>query len=235
MKNKKNLLIIISIILILSILTFFYLNTYKKSKTVNNIDKSNIKEYILNISSYQASITVTVNSNKNTNKYILKQQYNKDKVYKQEVIEPENIKGLQTIYDGKNLKIENTKLNLSHIYEDYQYISDNTLDLYTFLQNYKNSENQEYEQKDNEIIMTLKNQNNNNYTIFQKLYIDKNTAIPTKMEISDKNKNITVYIEYNEISFNSTSKEEILAFLYNSRKLGIWINQEPSGISSHLH
>ncbi len=221
MKNKKNLLIIISIILILSILTFFYLNTYKKSKTVNNIDKSNIKEYILNISSYQASITVTVNSNKNTNKYILKQQYNKENVYKQEVIEPENIKGLQTIYDGKNLKIENTKLNLSHIYEDYQYISDNTLDLYTFLQNYKNSENQEYEQKDNEIIMTLKNQNNNNYTIFQKLYIDKNTAIPTKMEISDKNKNITVYIEYNEISFNSTSKEEILAFLYNSRKLGI--------------
>lgn len=212
MKNKKNLLIIIIIILILSILTFFYLNTYKKSKTVNNIDKSNIKEYILNISSYQANITVTVNSNKNTNKYILKQQYNKDKVYKQDVIEPENIKGLQTIYDGKNLKIENTKLNLSHIYEDYQFISDNALDLYTFLQNYKNSENQEYEEKDNEIIMTLKNQNNNNYTIFQKLYIDKNTALPTKMEISDKNKNITVYIEYNEISFNSTSKEEILAF-----------------------
>lgn len=212
MKNKKILLIIIIIILILSILTFFYLNTYKKSKTVNNIDKSNIKEYILNISSYQANITVTVNSNKNTNKYILKQQYNKDKVYKQEVIEPENIKGLQTIYDGKNLKIENTKLNLSHIYEDYQFISDNALDLYTFLQNYKNSENQEYEEKDNEIIMTLKNQNNNNYTIFQKLYIDKNTALPTKMEISDKNKNITVYIEYNEISFDSTSKEEILAF-----------------------
>lgn len=212
MKNKKILLIIIIIILILLILTFFYLNTYKKSKTVNNIDKSNIKEYILNISSYQANITVTVNSNKNTNKYILKQQYNKDKVYKQEVIEPENIKGLKTIYDGKNLKIENTKLNLSHIYEDYQFISDNALDLYTFLQNYKNSENQEYEEKDNEIIMTLKNQNNNNYTIFQKLYIDKNTALPTKMEISDKNKNITVYIEYNEISFNSTSKEEILAF-----------------------
>lgn len=202
MKNKKILLIIIIVILILSIITFFYLNTYKKSKTVNNIDKSNIKEYILNISSYQASITVTVNSNKNTNKYILKQQYNKDKVYKQEVIEPENIRGLQTIYDGKNLKIENTKLNLSHIYEDYQYISDNTLDLYTFLQNYNNSKNQEYEEKNNEIIMTLKNQNNNNYTIFQKLYIDKNTALPTKMEILDKNKNITVYIEYNEISFN---------------------------------
>lgn len=201
MKNKKILLIII--ILILLILTFFYLNTYKNSKVVNNIDKSNIKEYILNISSYQATIIVTVNSNKNTNKYILKQQYNSDNVYKQEVIEPVNIKGIQTIYDGKNLKVENTQLNLSHIYKDYQYISDNTLDLYAFIQNYKDLKNKEYEENNDEIIMTLKNENNNNYNISQKLYIDKKRAIPTKMEISDNNKNTTVYIEYKEISFNS--------------------------------
>ena len=140
MKNKKILFFILILLVVILIITFFYLNTYKNSKIVNNIDKSNIKEYILNISSYEARATVTVKSNKNTNKYIVKQQYNSDKIYKQEVIEPENISGLLTIYDGKNLKIENTKLNLSNIYENYQCISDNSLDLYAFLDSYKKDE-----------------------------------------------------------------------------------------------
>ena len=212
MKSKKILFIIGIACLILLILTFFYFSTYKNSKIVNNIDKSNIKDYILNISSYNAKILVVVNSNKNSNKYILKQQYNLDNVYKQEVIEPENISGLKTVYDGKNLKIENTKLNLSHLYENYEYISDNTLDLYTFIQNYKNCEDTQYEENDKEVVMKLINKNENKFNYFQNLYIDKNTALPIRMEIIDKNQNMVVYIEYNEISFNSTSKEEILAF-----------------------
>lgn len=212
MKSKKILFIIGIACLILLILTFFYFSTYKNSKIVNNIDKSNIKDYILNISSYNAKILVVVNSNKNSNKYILKQQYNLDNVYKQEVIEPENISGLKTIYDGNNLKIENTKLNLSHLYENYEYISDNTLDLYTFIQNYKSCQDTEYEENDKEVVMKLINKNGNKFNYFQNLYIDKNTALPIRMEIIDKNQNMVVYIEYNEISFNSTSKEEILAF-----------------------
>ena len=212
MKNKKILFFILILLVLILIITFFYLNTYKNSKIVNNIDKSNIKEYILNISSYEAKATITVKSNKNTNKYIVKQQYNSNKVFKQEILEPENIKGLITIYDGNNLKIENTKLNLSNIYENYQFISNNVLDLYAFLENYKNASNPEYEENDTQIIMKLKNDNLNNYNIFQNLYIDKNTALPTKMEIIDKNQNTLVYIEYNEISFNTTSREEILAF-----------------------
>ena len=183
MKNKKILLIIGIIVLILIIITFFYFNTYKNSKSVNNIDKSNIKDYILNISSYEAKITVTV-----------------------------NISGLKTIYDGNSLKIENTKLNLSHIYDSYEYISDNALDLYTFIQNYKNSADSEYEEFDTEVVMRLTNKNGNRFNYYQDLYIDKNTALPKRMEITDKNQNLVVYIEYNEISFNSTSKEEILAF-----------------------
>ena len=212
MKNKKIFLIIGIIVLILILFTFFYFNTYKNSKSVNNIDKSNIKDYILNISSYEAKITVTVNSNKNTNKYILKQQYNSNNVFKQEVIEPDNISGLKTIYDGNSLKIENTKLNLSHLYDSYEYISDNVLDLYTFIQNYKNSADSEYEEFDTEVVMRITNKNGNRFNYYQDLYIDKNTALPKRMEITDKNQNLVVYIEYNEISFNSTSKEEILAF-----------------------
>ncbi len=112
MKNKK-LLTIIVIFIVIGIITicFFRKNDYKTVEFGNTNIKSaeNIKEYILNISSYEADISLEVTSNKNTNKYRLIQKYASPNIFKQEVIEPNNIKGLTTIYDGTNLKIENSR------------------------------------------------------------------------------------------------------------------------------
>ena len=52
--------------------------------------------------------------------------------------------------------------------------------------------------------------NQNKYQTYQNLYISKNTNLPTKMELLDINKNITVYILYNEIKVNQTKKGDIL-------------------------
>ena len=38
------------------------------------------------------------------------QKYVAPNIFRQEVLEPENIKGLVTTYDGENLKIENTRI-----------------------------------------------------------------------------------------------------------------------------
>ena len=52
-----------------------------------------------------------------------------------------------------------------------------------------------------------------------KSYIDKSTGNPLKMEITDTNQNITVYILYNEVKINSLDKQNILAFrLYNTKQ-----------------
>lgn len=115
MKNKK-LLCIIAIFLIVCvigmiIICFFRKSDYKTGEIGNTNIKSaeDIKEYILNISSYEADISLEVTSNKNTNKYRLIQKYSSPNIFKQEVLEPSNIKGLTTIYDGTNLKIENSR------------------------------------------------------------------------------------------------------------------------------
>lgn len=50
----------------------------------------------------------------------------------------------------------------------------------------------------------------NKYQMYQNLYINKKTKLPTKMEILDINKNRTVYILYNEITLNKTSKKDIM-------------------------
>lgn len=217
MKNRKVIILIsfMTILIISVILYFFYQNHYKTRNLGNNINKSadGIEHYILNISSYEANVTIEVNSNKNINQYVVKQQYVQPNLFKQEVIQPTNIQGLTTLYDGKNLKIENTQLNLSKIYENYQYITDNALCLESFITDYKQNQCSRYEEQEQQIIMKTQIQDSKNkYIVYKNLYIDKNTAKPLKMEIQDVNQKLLVYILYNEIKIDSTSKEDVLAF-----------------------
>ncbi|MBR6504886.1 MAG: hypothetical protein IKT41_04160 [Clostridia bacterium] len=223
--NFKKLIIILGLIIIAIILLIFFIKkAYNPSQNGNNIGNKSledIKNYILNISSYEAQVEVTVNSNKNTNKYILKQSCVMPDAYTQEILEPQNIKNLKTIYDGKTLKIENTKINLTKIYEEYQHIVSNTLFLSTFIENYKNDENSNIKTENENIVLECKIKNDNQYQNSQKLYISKNTGMPIKMEIKDANKNTLVYILYNEIKINSTKKEDILAFALEGKKENI--------------
>lgn len=215
MKNKKLMLTVIAIlIIVISICCFFIKNNYKTVKFGNNNYKSaeDIKEYILNISSYEADITVEIISNKNSNKYKIKQKYSSPNIFKQEVIEPDNIQGLTTTFDGTTLKIDNTKLSLNKIFENYSYVSENSLCLNDFIKDYKESKSSKIKEEVDNIIMETKIEDGNKYIAYKKLYIDRKTNKPIKLEIEDINKKMLVYIQYNEIKINSLNKDEVLAF-----------------------
>ena len=171
--KKKYYLILLFIIFIISVGFIFYKNSIKNLKIGNNKNSQEIVDYILNLSSYEAEVTVNITSNKNSNKYILKQKYQKDKEHIQEVIEPSNIAGVKIINDGKNLKIENSNLNLNEIIENYTNLENNNLDLSMFIDEYKNSNESNYEEKDDEIIMKVKNDKENIYVKEKILYINK--------------------------------------------------------------
>lgn len=203
MKNKKILILGIVAIILIFIIVFVVFNykNLKNGNTMINKSEEDIKEYILNISSYEAIAKIEVQTNKNKNNYVVKQSL-KDNVSKQEVIEPENIAGVTTFYDGNNLSISNNKLDLTTTYENYPYMVENSLWLDSFIKEYKELQNCKMEANENEIILNLKNENGNKYSIYKQLYIDKKTAKPTKMIIQDINKNTLVYILYTEIEIS---------------------------------
>lgn len=192
----------IIIIFIIVIGVFIYKNMIKNSKNGNNISSQEIVDYILNINSYKANLTIQVNSNKNQNKYIMKQEYNSENGSIQEVIEPSNIAGVRIIKKDGNLTIENTSLNLSTIFENYKGLEGNYLDLNTFIDDYKNYDKSNFEENDTEIILKTKNSNENKYTQNKILYINKEKMKPTKLIIEDNNQNMTINIQYNEIELN---------------------------------
>lgn len=202
-KNKKYVIIIFAIVLLI-LFAFFLINHYKNKNTGNNITNKTLDEvedYIYNISSYEATIEVTVNSNKNTNKYILKQTRSvQDGVATevQEVLEPENIKGVKLIYKDNTLQIENTKLALSKIYTDYPYIESNNLWLSSFIDEYKECSNCSIEEDENFLIFSIQTEKTKNFK-YKELYFDKKTGKPTQLLIEDNNKNIIIYILYTEI------------------------------------
>lgn len=202
--KKKYWFMLLIIILIGMIFLIFYKNSVKNLKIGNNKNSQEIVDYILNLSSYEARVTVDVTSNKNMNKYILKQTYQTPNISTQEVIEPSNISGVKIENNGTNLKIENSNLNLSSILENYNYLGDNCLDLYSFIEDYKKGSNSKFEENDTEILMKTNSQIENRFIQEKILHIDKETYLPTQMEIKDNNQKTTIYILYNEVKVSSS-------------------------------
>lgn len=215
MKIKKTIIIFI-IVLILILGVILIKNNYKTSKNGNNISNKSadeIENLILNIGSYEAKANITIKSNKNQNTYVVKQKYNKEgNLYRQEILEPSGIAGTLIQYDGKDLTIKNTNLNIKKIYENYSYIESNILSLASFIEDYKQSESKEIKEENGIVTLQVKLSNNNKYTMEKTLYINKNENKIEKMEIKDTTQNVRIYILYNEIEFNNTPKEEVLAF-----------------------
>lgn len=211
---------VIAILLMISIIFCFSLQKANKNSnfgnTMSNKSMQEIEEVILNISSYDAIINVTIQSNKNETKYQIKQSFTAPKIEKQIILEPSNIAGLETIYDGNNLIINNTKLNASAIYENYPYVTSNYLWLNSFIQEYqelKQTGNQTKLLEENNLVcMEVNLEGLSPYISYKKLFIDKKTGNITKLIVQDKNQKNIVYILYNEIKINSLKKEDVLAF-----------------------
>lgn len=201
MKNKKIFLVGISllIIIIIIILNFSKNNRAKSLKIGNNTSSQEIVDYILNIKSYETVVDVETKSNKNENKYVIKQKYNGENENSQEILEPANIQGVKIIRSGKTLKLENTNLKLTSIFENYDYLSQNCLDLNSFIEEYKNDINSKWEEENGQIIMKT----NLSKDMKKELYISKENGKPVKMNIEDTSKKTAIYILYREVNVNS--------------------------------
>ena len=158
--KKRN--IIICLIIFLILLFIFIKFEYKNLVSGNNINKSD-KNNILNISSYEATVTLEIHSNKNTNKYVMKQEFKKPDIFSQEVIEPAYLKGLTIKNEGSNITVENKNLELKTLYEDFSNNISN-LSLISFVNNYKKEIENSIKETEKETIMETKIEKNNNIT-----------------------------------------------------------------------
>jgi len=202
---KKNFTFTTIIFFIIFIILICF--CYKYIKNVNTIsikNKEDAEKYILNIKSYRAEVEVNISSNKNQNTYELLQEENlKDKKSRQEVINKEGNRIVIESIMGK-LIIKNTNINLKKVYENYNYLAENTLYLSSFIEEYKKSNKKEIKENDKYYVVDIKiKKYKNDYNVRKKLFIDKNNKKIEKLEVYDINQKRTIYILYKKIDINN--------------------------------
>lgn len=197
----KILAFIIIIIVILLICNFFKKSNYKTEQNGNNKNIQEIEQYILNVTSYKAKINVTVSSNKNANFYEFQQEVRGQSYSKQLALSPDSLAGMEIIYENGVITIQNTQYNLSNIYENYPFISTNSLFLTSFIEGYRNSESKKIEEVNGKIQMSYISKINK-YNNKQILYINKANLEPENLQVFDMNNELKVDIKYNEIELN---------------------------------
>ena len=197
----KILAFIILVIVTLLICNFFIKTNYKTKESGNNKSIQEIEQYILNVTSYKAKIKVTVSSNKNANFYEFEQEVRGQSYSRQLALSPDSLSGMEIIYENGVITLQNTKYNLSQIYENYPYISTNSLFLTSFIEGYRNADEKEITQKDEKIQMSYISKVNK-YNNKQILYINKASLEPQNLQVYDINNALKVDIIYNEIELN---------------------------------
>ena len=183
----------------LIVFLFFYYKTFKIGNNISNKNEEEIIDYILNdVKFYTANMNVIVYSNKTEIEYEINQEVTKEKSI-QEILKPENVKGLKIELVGNSLKITNTILNLEKIYEQYETVLNNSLFLNMFIEDCKKNSYRTY-QENNEIILETENKDNiNTYAKYKELHIDKESKKINGLIIKDKNQKIRINIKYNDI------------------------------------
>lgn len=214
MKRKKIIGLGVFIVIIIAIIIyfiFFHQNTGKISKIGHTGSSQEIVDSILQLKNFETTVNVEIKSNKNQNQYVIKQTYIDDNSSSQEILEPSDIQGVKLSKKEGKLTIENTKLNLSTVLENYQEITENELDLSSFIHDYQADQAAGYEEKQDQIIMKTKSQVNKNEQ--KTLIIDKNTGYPIKMEIKDANQKQEINILYKEVKISKLEEKTNVAFL----------------------
>ena len=197
----KILAFIIIIIVILLFCNFFIKSNYKTEQNGNNKNIQEIEQYILNVTSYKAKINVTGSSNKNANFYEFQQEVRGQSYSKQLALSPDSLAGMEIIYENGVITIQNTQYSLSNIYENYPFISTNSLFLTSFIEGYRNSESKKIEEVNEKIQMSYISKINK-YNNKQILYINKANLEPENLQVFDMNNELKVDIKYNEIELN---------------------------------
>lgn len=168
---------------------------------IDNSEKG-VEKFLKDLKTYNAEMIVTFTNNKKTTTMKMKQTYDMNGKYEITLMEPESLKGYQTVWDGEKI-------------EEYNPITDkkvqakpnpvkNQVLFGTFLHNYLQEDNVSLPivTEGDQLVIEVVIPGNYKYMAKEKVWFNKKDNIPNKVEIYDKEGNLTIQIE-------------IIAFQYN--------------------
>ena len=187
---------------ILGIISLFLLSGCGKYKVDDAIKDFTNK--VENSKSYKLLGTMEINSGEETFTYSLESYFLKDSYYKVVLVNQTNNHEQIILKNDEGLYVVTPSLNKSFKFDSiWPENSSQAYLLTSLLNDIKNDNKVQMEEKDNNIILkSTVNYPNNEELSYQKLYFDKNMNI-NKVEVFDENDNVKIKVNFNEVNLKA--------------------------------
>lgn len=192
----KRRVFVICVLLFLIILIFYCYKFFVpgNNKCIGNVN--DLDEYLLGICDYSVEAKVTVNSNKNSNSYFLKQSCVDGKCV-QEVCDSDGGSRLVIENFEDRVVVKNTELSLERVFDSYGEVAMNSMGLDAFIEDYECDDKREVLDRDGYYIVSVRSKNSQNkYAKSKSLFFNKQNNCVEKIVVKDINNNEMVVIEY---------------------------------------
>ncbi len=176
------------------------------SATKHKSTMEQIQAQLNKIENYRCMASVIFISNKGRNEYLTKQYYKKTGEYRLEMLEPDTIKGIVTIFDGKTVMQMNPRVEGKMIYPVEGSKDRDEIFLGAFLKNYMQSEEVSiavvHTDEGKSTVLEAVIPGNHPYLSTEKLWLDNKTLKPTQLVIYDSQGNERMIVKYKEFEYN---------------------------------
>lgn len=171
-------------------------------------DEVKIQKKLFEMRSYKCTAVIKINSNKNTIRYKVRQEYVHPSKYRMEIIEPQFLAGVETKSDGSETTISNPGIKGDNLYitENIKAISENSVFLTSFINSYLFSEKATMRKNGEKYILKTESGSKNQYIHFQILTLNQK-GIPETLEMNDLEGRQRMLVTYDEFTYNVREDE----------------------------
>lgn len=192
-------------IVLFMIIMFIGIGCTPKIKTEKELFYE-IQTKLNQMESYSVQAEITVYGNKKSQKYLMKQVFEKPDKYRLEIIEPENLSGKITIANGNKAYIHHPKIQQTWIMEEFSNSNEKNMFLGYFMKNCLDSENVKMSKKtlDGEEYLVMRIDIPGNHVYFNKeeLWINMSNKDPYLLKVFDGKDELKIEAKYGEFQYN---------------------------------
>lgn len=172
-----------------------------------------VQKLLMKLKSYKSDVIFFVTNNKSTNVYKAKHMYKYPDKYRIEIVEPSELKGQTTIYNGEKSYIYHPQLKTYLLTQSFNSSLEYSSFIGTFIEDFKNNGGARFKLESlrdrQSYVLEIPIEDGNSYRVLKKIWIDADGIFPVKAEILDKNNNISVQVLYENFEANPKLEDSL--------------------------
>jgi len=172
-----------------------------------------VQKLLMKLKSYKSDVIFAVSNNKSTNVYKAKHLYKFPDMYRIEILEPNELKGQTTIYNGDKAYIYHPQLETYLLTQNFNNSMEYSSFVGSFIEHFKNNGGARFNMEnfgDKQCyVLEIPIKGENPYRVMEKIWIDAEELLPVKVEILDKNNNISVQVLYENFEANPKLEDSL--------------------------